>query len=66
MLVFHIYDIIYDFDYDLNYDIIGQTFDIAVCRIVVVSPKLAYDIQHSAIVLIKNVICSGKKVKHHV
>ncbi len=36
--LFHTYDIIYDIDYDLNYDIIGQTFDIAVCRIVVVSP----------------------------
>jgi hypothetical protein len=28
----------------LNYDIIGQTYDIAVCRIVVVSPELTYDI----------------------
>ncbi len=32
------YDIIYDIDYDLIYDIIGQTYDIAVCRIVVVTP----------------------------
>jgi hypothetical protein len=32
------YDIIYDIDYDLNYDIIGQTYDIAVCRLVVLSP----------------------------
>ncbi len=32
------HDIIYDIDYDLNYGIIGQTFDIAVCIIVLVSP----------------------------
>ncbi len=37
-MLFHTYDIIYDIDYDLKYDIIGQIFDIAVCRIVVVSP----------------------------
>jgi hypothetical protein len=37
-MLFHTYDIIYDIDYDWNYDIIGQTFDIAVCRIIVVSP----------------------------
>ena len=36
-MLFHTYDIIYydDIGYDLNYDTIGQTFDIAVCRIVV-------------------------------
>ncbi len=45
----------------MNYDMIGQIFDIAACIIVVVSPKLSYDI----IVLIKNMICSGKNVKHH-
>ncbi len=27
-----------DIDYDIHYDIIGQSFDIAACRIVVVSP----------------------------
>ncbi len=36
------YDIIYHIDYDLNYDskgqTLGKTYDIAVCRIVVVSP----------------------------
>ena len=42
-MLFHTYDIIYDnnnndIDYDLNYDIIGQTFDIEVCRIVAASP----------------------------
>jgi hypothetical protein len=36
--LYHTYDIIYDIDYDLNYDIIGQTYDIAVCRVVVLSP----------------------------
>ncbi len=36
--LFHTYDIIYDIDYDLSYNIIGQTVDIALCRIVVVSP----------------------------
>jgi len=41
----------------MNYDIIGQTFDIAMGRIVVVSPKLSYDI----IVLIKK-SKSGKSV----
>jgi hypothetical protein len=37
-MLFHTYDIIYDIDYDLNYDIIDLTYDIAVCRIVKVSP----------------------------
>ncbi len=32
------YDIIYDIDYDRNYDIIGQTYDIAGCRVAVLSP----------------------------
>jgi hypothetical protein len=45
----------------LNYDIVGQTYDIAVCIIDVVSPELTYDI----IVHIKNMICSGKKAKLH-
>jgi hypothetical protein len=31
------YDIIYDIDYDLNYDVIGQTYDIAVCIVAVLS-----------------------------
>ena len=37
-MLFHTYDIIYDIDYGLNYDIIGQTFDRALCRIVMLSP----------------------------
>ncbi len=61
-MLFHTYDIIYDIEYDLNYDIIGQTFDIAGYRIVVVSPYLTYDI----IVLIKNMICSGKNKKNYI
>ncbi len=34
----------HDVDNDLNYDSIGQTYDIAVCRTVMVSPELTYDI----------------------
>ncbi len=59
--LYHTYDIIYDIDYDLHYKILGQTYDLAVCIIVVVSPKLTYDI----IVHIENMICLGKKVKQH-
>ena len=36
--LYYTYDIIYDIDYDFNYDIVGQTYDIAVCSIIVVSP----------------------------
>jgi hypothetical protein len=42
--LYHTYDIIYDIDYDLHYKILGQTYDLAVCIIVVISPKLTYDI----------------------
>ncbi len=35
--LYHTYDIIYDIDNDMNYDIIGQTYDLAVCRIIVLS-----------------------------
>jgi hypothetical protein len=33
-----LYHIIHDIDNDMKYDIIGQTYDLAGCRIIILSP----------------------------